>query len=53
VIEHREIVDLIRTKNAEAASRSMKKHIAHAQTRSEPRRGEMSQPGNSRRRKDK
>jgi GntR family transcriptional repressor for pyruvate dehydrogenase complex len=53
VIEHREIVDLIRTKNAEAASRSMKKHIAHAQTRSEPRRGEMSQSGNSRRRKDK
>jgi GntR family transcriptional repressor for pyruvate dehydrogenase complex len=53
VIEHREIVDLIRTGNAEAASRSMKKHIAHAQTRSEPRRGEMSKPGNSRRRKDK
>jgi GntR family transcriptional repressor for pyruvate dehydrogenase complex len=53
VIEHREIVEFIRAGNAEAASRSMKRHIAHAQTRSEPIRGDTGTPGNSRRRKDK
>jgi GntR family transcriptional repressor for pyruvate dehydrogenase complex len=52
VIEHREIVDFIRAGNAEAASRSMKKHIAHAQTRSEPVHGKIGKPDKNLRRKD-
>lgn len=53
VSEHRQIVDFIRAGDADAASRSMKKHIARAQTRSDPIRGETSKPDSSRRRKDK